>query len=275
MLAVALHDVEPATFERCVEIREWLGARGIERITLLVIPAPRLHPFDASRPDLADWLRFRVRAGDAVAQHGLQHLRRRGRRLPGRALGNPSAEFAGLDFRETHHTLDAGLRVLRRAGLAPRGFVAPAYHYPAHLRREVRQRFAWWATPWRIYGPEIAAPALGLGASSAQKRTLSPALLRAGAFLGGRVLRLDVRPVDFDRARHLAALEWALERAAEREVVTYDELARRAGAIRAGVPAPTASSSRGAADARAARRRAARSGVARPRAAEAPPPRPR
>ena len=72
-----MHDVEPATFERCALIRDWLDDLGVERVTLLVIPAPQLHPFPARSPELANWLLDRVDAGDAVAQHGLQHRRTR------------------------------------------------------------------------------------------------------------------------------------------------------------------------------------------------------
>ena len=57
-LAVAIHDVEPATFQRCALIRDWLSDLGVERVTLLVIPAPQLHPFPARSPELANWLRI-------------------------------------------------------------------------------------------------------------------------------------------------------------------------------------------------------------------------
>ena len=49
-IAVAIHDVEPATFERCALIRDWLADHGVDRVTLLVIPAPHLHPFFQRRP---------------------------------------------------------------------------------------------------------------------------------------------------------------------------------------------------------------------------------
>ena len=234
-LAVALHDIEPDSFERCAEIRAWLTDRGVERATLLVIPAPRLHPFDVTRPELTDWLRVRTRLGDAVAQHGFQHLRRRGRGgIRVRALGGRAAEFAGLDAEEAGRAVDAGRRVLRAAGLAPRGFVAPAYFYSRALRGELERRFAWYAGLWRVHGAASSAPALCLGSSTALKRATSPALVRAGARLGGRLQRLDVHPADFGHPRHVAALERVLERAAEREPVTYDEV----------VLGPTASSSR-------------------------------
>jgi hypothetical protein len=55
-IAVALHDVEPATVERCALIRDWLDDHGIARVTLLVIPAPDLHPFNDRRPEMVQWL---------------------------------------------------------------------------------------------------------------------------------------------------------------------------------------------------------------------------
>ena len=62
-IAVSIHDVEPATFERCALIRDWLDDHGVDRVTLLVIPAPDLHPFSNRRPELADWLAERVHVG--------------------------------------------------------------------------------------------------------------------------------------------------------------------------------------------------------------------
>lgn len=256
-LAVAVHDVEPRTFERAVAIRKWLLARGVDRATLLVIPAARLHPFDSVRPELADWLRARVADGDCIAQHGLRHLRTQpaGRlgSLVVRAAGGRAAEFAGLDSQGAGAALETGRAVMARAGLRPRGFVAPAYFYTRSLRQAVYARFGWWADLWgvRTPGGDLAAPALSLGTSSAFRRATSPGLVRARAARAGAVLRLDVHPADFDHARHVAAIERVLELAAGRARVTYDELAsrrdvsggagrRRASARSRRLPAPPA-----------------------------------
>jgi predicted deacetylase len=128
-LAVAIHDVEPATFERAALLRDWLADLGVDRATLLVIPAPDLHPFSSRRPELADWLVQRARAGDAVAQHGLRH----------------GPEFAGLDEEEARRAVESGRRLLRLAGVEPRGFVAPGYAYTPALERALAGRFEWWA----------------------------------------------------------------------------------------------------------------------------------
>jgi predicted deacetylase len=209
-IAVSLHDVEPATFERCALIRDWLADLGVDRVTLLVIPAPDLHPFHDRRPDMAQWLEECARGGDAVAQHGFQHRRPGARR--------DDAEFAGLDAESTRASISAGRRMLALAGVEPSGFVAPAYAYTPALRREVASDFDWWATLLRLVGRDRAslAPAFSL--------SRSPLAVRAGALAAGRVLRLDLHPADFDRPRHVLALEAVLRRTGRRTAVTYDDL---------------------------------------------------
>ena len=48
--------------------------------------------------------------------------------------------------------------------------------------------------------------------------------LRAAAVAPGRVLRLDLHPADFDRPRHVLALESVLRHSRRRTAVTYDDL---------------------------------------------------
>jgi hypothetical protein len=59
-LAVGLQGIEPATFEHCTLIREWLTDLGIRRVTLCLDPGAPL------TPALNAWLQERRRAGDAV-----------------------------------------------------------------------------------------------------------------------------------------------------------------------------------------------------------------
>lgn len=227
--AVTLHDVEPSTFERCIEIREWLAERGIPRATLLVIPAADLHAFDRRSPDLADWLRERTAAGDAVAQHGLRHRRTRPAPAPRRWLahwqGGSATEFPGLGPNATSAAVRAGRAILAGAGIEARGFVAPGFAYTPELRREVDERFDWWASYLRVHGPGVRgvmAPARCLGTSTWTKRALSPLGLRLG--LPSRLLRIEVHPQDFDHPRNVRALERLLHRSGRRTAVTYDQL---------------------------------------------------
>jgi len=236
-LAVALHDVEPGTFERCALIRDWLSDLGVDRVTLLVIPARDLHPLADRSPAIAEWLIERQRAGDAVAQHGFEHPGSCARRLRPRLYREP-AEFVGLDAGEAARALDAGRRVLKLAGIETCGFVAPAYAYTPILRELVASRFRWWAGPWGVHSTargeagtqqtvvNRASPAVGLASTSIARRALSPRLLRAATLLAGDVLRLDVHPEDLEQPSHVLTLEWALRHSVgRRKPITYDDLA--------------------------------------------------
>ena len=230
--------MEPATFERCALIRDWLDDHGVDRITLLVIPARDLHPMAERSPEMTDWLLERREAGDSIAQHGFQHEQLRRGGVSGRTLlhtrSRRSAEFVGLDGEETRRAVHAGWRVLKLAGIEPEGFVAPAYAYTPALRRVLSRKFRWWAGLLHLHRPSAAAeqdrlrllaPAWGMGSASPLKRTLSPILIRAGAMLSGSTLRLDLHPADLQHPRHMIALERVLDRAGgRREAITYDEL---------------------------------------------------
>ncbi len=237
-IAVALHDVEPATFDRCALIRDWLTDHGVDRVTLLIIPAPDLHSFADRRPDMVRWLEELVAQGDAVAQHGLQHRQTRNapwarQRVAGLQRGM-SAEFLGLAPQDTREAVDMGRSLMCRAGLEPQGFVAPGYAYTPALRAALAESFSWWAGVGGVHrccSSEDArqlAPALCLGTSTAPRRFFSPLLVRAGAWCSGSLMRLDLHPSDLERPRHMAALEAVLRRARGRVALTYDELATAA-----------------------------------------------
>lgn len=237
-IAVALDDVEPATFERCALMRDWLEDHGIERVTLLVIPARDLHPLGERCPEMAQWLLERQRRGDSIAQHGFQHnhLRRASGPLTQlrAVLGGAAPEFRGLDEDETRRAVDAGWRVLKLAGIEPDGFVAPAYAYTPQLRRVLPRRFRWWASLLRLHQTLLApeqepgaglAPAWGATGAGPLQRLLAPPLIRCGGLLAGETLRLDLHPAALAHPRQMLALEWVLARSARRRAaVTYEQL---------------------------------------------------
>ena len=146
----------------------------------------------------------------------------------------PDAEFAGLDLGETRRAVEAGWRILRLAGLEPKGFVAPAYAYTPALHATLASRFSWWAGQTRLYragGPARGAavgPALALGSGerSCAHCAVSPWLVRVRAATAGRVLRLDISPRDLE-PRRVGAIEAVLQRARVRGrvPVTLDDVA--------------------------------------------------
>jgi len=243
-IAVAIHAVEPATFERCALIRDWLEDHGVDRATLLVIPARDLHPLAARSPEMVEWLIERARRGDAIAQHGFQHVRPQRRVHRGELLADlrprhlrrrGDAEFVGLDAAETRRAVESGWRLLKLAGIEPGGFVAPAYAYTPALRDTVSRRFRWWAELLRVgmagdreagsAGGDLLFPPIALGGAGTVRRALTPPAVRVGSLMMGSLLRLDLHPRNLETTRQVRALEWVLRRSAERTAVTYDELA--------------------------------------------------
>ena len=99
-------------------IRDWLDDHGIDRVTLLVVPAPDLHPFSTSSPELAEWLLERADRGDAIAQHGLT-CREHGVRTAGPGGGAPRRRLRAAPpearGRRAARVRGAGLRVHARA----------------------------------------------------------------------------------------------------------------------------------------------------------------
>jgi len=232
-IAIALHDIEPATYSRCALIRDWLYDHGVERVTLLVIPARDLHPVAERCPEMVGWLEECRARGDVIAQHGFQHSAVRSAGWPRRLAGGGArraAEFVGLDPRETRSAVDAGWRLMRLAGIEPHGFVAPAYAYTPALRETLAARFQWWAGLLQVHAPSPKPtrptfnPAWSLAGGGPIRGALSPALVRFGALTAGRTLRLDLHPCDVQHAGHMLALESVLRSARARRAVTYDEL---------------------------------------------------
>jgi predicted deacetylase len=230
--AVALHDVEPRSFNECIRIRDWLDRRGVENVTLLVIPARGFKSFARRSPGLHDWLYDRVSDGDALAQHGLMHDRgvRRtsfGREVIARLQGGQAAEFVGLSHRSTCERVRTGRAILRDAGFDARGFVAPAYAYTPALREYLRREFDWYADLLRVYGAPgggCTAPAWCLGSRGILRRPLSPLAARGMASLSRSVVRIDVHPSDFAYRGHQRALDRILGATADLPAVVYDEL---------------------------------------------------
>ena len=161
-----VHDIEPATFERAALIRDWLDDLGVDRVTLLVIPARDLHPLSDRRPEVGTWLLERVEHGDAIAQHGFCHLQSRHAALAAatrsRRRQRGAASSSGSTRAQTVRALDAGRRVLKLAGIEPRGFVAPAYAYTPQLRESLRDALPWWAGTWALHPTRAGAPRLPL-----------------------------------------------------------------------------------------------------------------
>jgi hypothetical protein len=220
----------PATFERSALIRDWLYDLGVEKVTLLVIPAPELHPFFQRSPELAAWLLDRPRRrrrdrharAPAPAYAAAASARRAGARLPGRRSDRVPRPRRGRDGRLPGRRAPRARhrRRARRAGSSP-----PATPTPGALREHLADRFDWWGT---LLGVQAALGARTRRCASAPRPRSSarpsPALLRAAAALSGGCCGSTCHPADFEHPSHVHAVEAVLRRAHKRTAVTYDDL---------------------------------------------------
>ncbi len=110
VIAVAIHDVEPANFERCALIRDWLDDHGITRATLLVVVARAGQPSPDSCGRLVDWLDERRRAGDWIAWHGSPDVAMRASRRRGATVLRLDLHPADLERRQNVAAVEAVLR---------------------------------------------------------------------------------------------------------------------------------------------------------------------
>jgi predicted deacetylase len=128
---VCIHDVTPAlahSVERAFTLCHSLGLKP----ALLVVP--NWHgawPLD-QHPRFVDWLRKCVLGGSDVLLHGYRHDEaglERTLRHRAQAWGRTDSEgeFLTLDRAAARQRIGAGLDMLRKLGLAPLGFVPPAW----------------------------------------------------------------------------------------------------------------------------------------------------
>lgn len=194
---ISLHDVAPSTIEATAAWRTAVAELTDEPVSLLAVARYRGRDSWRSGP-ARSWVCGQGELGDEVVLHGYSHLDRAGR--DGRELaGRGPAAIVSL--------IGTGLAELRAAGFACEGFIAPAYAHPAITDACCRAAgLSWWATRrvLRADGWALRLPSIGLGASTATRRALSPLATRAAARLLSRapVVRLDLHPADL-RHPHL------------------------------------------------------------------------
>ena len=223
-ISVTIHDVKPGSFDRVALICDWLADWGIEQSTLLVVPAPDLHPVNHLSDGLVEWLSEQRNAGNCVAQLGLCNVERRARTGLWHRIRPHSgdAEFAGLDPAETRRALSAGRRILHLADLEPQGFVAPGYGSTAALHQSLALRFKWWLAESRLHTPLTGAKGVAMPSAVSAKNVRR---WGARAAQEAPLLRIDLRPSDLDDSSVVRSFERLFGRASERRTVTLDAIA--------------------------------------------------
>jgi predicted deacetylase len=193
---IALHDVAPSTLAETTRWRSIVAELTDGPVSLLVVPRYRGRDSWRAGPG-PGWIRGRARAGDEAVLHGYSHLS---------LAGRDGRELAGRDARSVAGLIRDGVEEMRGSGLRVEGFIAPSYAHPSSTAASCRSAgLRWWATRLALFTADdaIRLPSLGLGASSATRRTLSPGTARLAARVLARapVVRLDLHPADLRHAR--------------------------------------------------------------------------
>jgi predicted deacetylase len=139
-VAVAIHDVAPATLPECVELMAMLDEIGASPISLLVVPQfHRGAPVEGDDAFTAAMNARRAR-GDELILHGLFHVddgpRPRDVRgyLERRVATRSEGEFAVLDEHDAALRIAQGVEVFARLRWPLAGFVPPAWLLGAGAR---------------------------------------------------------------------------------------------------------------------------------------------
>lgn len=239
ILLVSVHDVTPAHWEEVLALWGLCRDRGVIPALLITPDWHGSWPVEGF-PEFGRWLRDCAAAGAEVMLHGERHdevgTRRRWRDHL-RALGRTDreGEFMCLDEAEASERIRRGRDRLRRIGVTPVGFVAPAWIAgPETYRAAARLGLGISEDSRYVYlrGPDgppcrLASPVCRWSARSALRAHGSAVVgaLRWRAQRGVESMRLALHPGDLRHRATRESVPRALERwTANRRVLTYSDL---------------------------------------------------
>lgn len=133
-VAIAIHDVAPATLSFCNELADLVYALDpLAPLTLLVVPDYHRRGRIEPAAEFRRWIDARVARGDELALHGFTHMDEsaapRSARdwFARRVLTDGEGEFAALAADQARERLEAGCHAFAQCGWQPAGFVPPAW----------------------------------------------------------------------------------------------------------------------------------------------------
>jgi predicted deacetylase len=136
VISVSIHDVSPAfereiddALEACAKARRGLGATAETSAKPALLVVPNFHgkwPLDRY-PAFVDRLRALRDDGHEIILHGFFHASEGGSFFAQKIASAGEAEFADLSRDEGERRIDDGKKMLDDLGLAPAGFIAPAW----------------------------------------------------------------------------------------------------------------------------------------------------
>lgn len=218
-LCVSIHDVAPANWSQCQQLKEVIDEICPDLpLTLLVVP--NYHDTGEAAPTAyLDWLHACLEEGHEVALHGYTHRDQCASAASGvegvmrRMYTAGEGEFAALSRQEAMQRIARGRLWCAAHALPVRGFVAPAWLLGDGAWAALRDfDFDYTTTLTRFVmlraGLSVRAPSIVYSPRSPTRRVLSRAWNRALACgaAGVPVLRLGLHPAD---VRHPAILRHA------------------------------------------------------------------
>jgi uncharacterized protein len=212
-----------------------IAAAGVEHTALLVIPNHHSKAPIQESPEFCDWLTRSAQRHEIVL-HGYLHSR------PQRAGGwwdtlvtdyytAREGEFYDLSESEATLRLERGKHQFAELGLAPRGFIAPAWLLGREAERAVRSTGFEYTTTLRTFkdlvtGRKTTSQSLVWSVRSAWRRIVSLGWNRllARSLFRAPLLRIGLHPVDWQHgAVRRQALHLVRSALAAREAITYEE----------------------------------------------------
>jgi uncharacterized protein len=210
-LVVSVHDVAPATQSVVGEIVKELSRHQVPVCSLLVIPNYHHRGSFAEDRGFVRWLQELESQGHEVVIHGYFHERprRNGENLPEkfftRLYTNDEGEFYDLDYDESLRRITQAREEFVRAGLTPRGFIAPAWLLGSAAERaavEAQMEYTTRLTTVRDLrsGDNFPARTLAYSVRSGWRRVASLAWnnMLARQLAGAPLARVSIHPGDRD-----------------------------------------------------------------------------
>jgi predicted deacetylase len=244
-LVVSIHDVSPRTRDVTEKMLADLAGLGVHKVSLLVIPDHHHKGHFLKDSGFCEWLRAGTASGHEAVVHGYFHQREASggegawSRLVTESYTAGEGEFYDMEEAMAFDRVTRALGEFREAGLAPVGFIAPAWLLGDDAGRAVKRAGFQYTT--RLGCVEDLANGAGYQSQSlvysvraAWRRVTSlgwnSLLLR---MLGDRPLvRVGLHPPDWKYPairRH--ALKCIARALAAREAITYEDWLARQRAL--------------------------------------------
>jgi predicted deacetylase len=236
-LIVSIHDVAPSSRTVVAEMITELGHRGVRVCSLLVVPDYHHQGLFTKDRQFVSWLRDLELDGHEAVIHGYFHERpRRPKeslrdRFLTRIYTHHEGEFYDLDYEEALQRIINAREEFRAAGLAPVGFVAPAWLLSEEAERAARDAELEYTTRLHAVrdlrsGEEFAARSIVYSVRASWRRTVSRAwnatLFRL--LQNSPLLRISIHPPDYSHPAIWEQIVDLIETAAgSRTATTYQD----------------------------------------------------